>query len=59
MGIEGYSLHPIVTEDSTQDPLIIEVNEAMQSSMFCGESLSFDELFERIRELNERFRNIN
>ena len=32
--------------------------EAMQSSMIYGESLSFDELIERIRELNERFRNI-
>ena len=26
IGINGYSLHPIITEDSTQDPLIIEVN---------------------------------
>ena len=32
--------------------------ETMRSSMIYGESLSFDELIERIRELNERFRNI-
>jgi predicted nucleotidyltransferase component of viral defense system len=32
--------------------------ETMQSSMIYGESLSFDKLIERIRELNERFRNI-
>ena len=32
--------------------------EAMRSSMIYGYSLSFDRLIERIRELNERFRNI-
>jgi hypothetical protein len=30
----------------------------MQSSMIYGDSLPFDKLLERIRELNERFRNI-
>ena len=32
--------------------------ETMRSSMIYGKSLSFDELIERIQELNERFKNI-
>lgn len=33
--------------------------EAMQTSMIYGDSLSFDELIIRIKELNERFRKLN
>ncbi|KAA6330643.1 hypothetical protein EZS27_020668 [termite gut metagenome] len=32
--------------------------ETMQSNMIYGDSIPFDKLIERIRELNERFRNI-